>query len=124
MKRVKPDLIITDIRMPKMDGLNMLRAILELNHSCKVILISGYTDFEYAKQAVQLEAFDFVVKPFTEEDITEVILKAKLQIIQERSRLLKVQDMEIKLRESMPVLREEYFALLVNHPPDLPSEKE
>jgi two-component system response regulator YesN len=115
VKRVKPDLIITDIRMPKMDGLTMLRAILELNHSCKVILISGYTDFEYAKQAVQLGAFDFVVKPFTEEDITETILKAKLQIVQERSRLLKVQDMEIKLRESMPVLRQEYFALLVNH---------
>ncbi|NHN31660.1 response regulator [Paenibacillus agricola] len=115
VKRVKPDLIITDIRMPKMDGLTMLRAILELNHSCKVILISGYTDFEYAKQAVQLGAFDFVVKPFTEEDITEVVLKAKLQIIQERSKLLKVQDMQIKLRESMPVLRQEYFALLVNH---------
>ncbi|MNH98617.1 putative response regulatory protein [compost metagenome] len=115
VKQVKPDLIITDIRMPKMDGLTMLRAILELNHSCKVILISGYTDFEYAKQAVQLGAFDFVVKPFTEEDITEVALKAKKQIIQERSKLLKVQDMQVKLRESMPVLRQEYLALLVNH---------
>lgn len=115
VNRVKPDIIITDIRMPRMDGLTMLRAILEMNYSCKVILISGYADFEYAKQAIQLGAFDFVVKPFTEEDITDAVLRAKTQIMQDKSRLLSVQDMELKLRESMPVLRQEYFALLVSH---------
>jgi two-component system response regulator YesN len=115
VSRVKPDMIITDIRMPRLDGLAMLRAILELNHTCKVILISGYTDFDYAKQAVQLGAFDFVVKPFTEEEIMETVLKAKDQIVQERLQLMSVREMEIKLRESLPVLRQEYFALLVNH---------
>lgn len=115
VKRTKPDILITDIRMPRMDGLTMLRAILELSFSCKVILISGYADFDYAKQAVQLGAFDFVVKPFTEEDITEAALRAKEQIGRERSRLLGVRDLELKVRESMPVLRQEYFALLVHH---------
>jgi two-component system response regulator YesN len=115
VKRVKPDIIITDIRMPRMDGLTMLREILELKHSCKVILISGYTDFEYAKQAVQLGAFDFVVKPFTEDDIMEAVLKAKEQVLEERSHLLSIQEMELKVRESMPLLRQEYFALLVKH---------
>jgi two-component system, response regulator YesN len=115
IKQVKPDLIITDIRMPRMDGLTMLRAILELDHTSKVILISGYTDFEYAKQAVQLGAFDFVVKPFAEEDILETVLRAKAQIQEERARQLNMRDMEQKLRESMPVLKQEYLALLVNH---------
>lgn len=115
VQQLKPDLIITDIRMPKMDGLTMLRNLMETNHTCKVILISGFADFDYAQQAVQLGAFDFVVKPFTEEDIMEVVLRGKEQIIQERSKLLDLQHMEIKLRESMPVLRQEYFTLLVSH---------
>jgi two-component system response regulator YesN len=115
VKRVKPDLIITDIRMPRMDGLAMLRAILELKHSCKVILISGYADFDYAQQAVQLGAFDFVVKPFTEEEITEAALRAKDQVLEERTRFLSQKDMERKVRESMPLLRQEYVSLLVHH---------
>ncbi|GIP18617.1 hypothetical protein J40TS1_42590 [Paenibacillus montaniterrae] len=113
--KLRPDLVITDIRMPRMDGLSMLRAILEENRRCKVILISGYADFEYAQQAVQLGAFDFVVKPFSEEDIMSAVLRAKAEVMDERARLLNLQKMENKLRESMPVLRQEYFALLTSH---------
>lgn len=116
VRRVKPDIILTDIRMPRMDGLEMLRSELELKHMCRVILISGYADFDYAKQAVKLGAFDFVVKPFTEEEITAVVDKAKEQIMLERSRLLNEETMERKLRESIPLLRQEYMALLAIHP--------
>jgi len=111
----KPDIVITDIRMPRMDGLTMLKEILALKHACKVILISGYSDFEYAKQAVQLGAFDFVVKPFTEEDIVGAVVKAREQILEERAKLTGIKEMERRLRESMPLLRQEYFTLLVNH---------
>lgn len=110
-----PDLVITDIRMPIMDGLNMLRLVLEENPSCKVILISGYADFEYAQQAVQLGAFDFVVKPFTEEDMMSAVLRAKAEVMEERSKRISLREMENKLRESMPALRQEYFGLLVSH---------
>lgn len=115
IQELHPDLVITDIRMPRMDGLSLLRAVLEENRGCKVILISGYADFEYAQQAVQLGAFDFVVKPFSEEDIMSTVLRAKAAIMVERSKLLGQAEMEAKLRESMPVLRNEYFALLVSH---------
>lgn len=116
VRTLKPDVILTDIRMPKMTGLEMLRAILDLNHICRVILISGYADFDYAKQAVQLGAFDFVVKPFTEEEVLNVVNRAREQVLQERSRLLNTEAMERKLRESIPLLRQEYLALLVTHP--------
>lgn len=112
---LRPDLVITDIRMPIMDGLSMLRLVLEENPGCKVILISGYADFEYAQQAVQLGAFDFVVKPFSEEDMMSAVLQAKAEIIEERSKRISLREMENKLRESMPALRQEYFALLVSH---------
>lgn len=115
ISRVKPDIVITDIRMPHMDGLTLLKAIGEQNLTSRVILISGYTDFEYAKEAIRLGASDFVVKPFTEEDITESVLKMKQQIMEERSKLLSEKEMEQKVRESMPLLRQEYFSLLVRH---------
>lgn len=115
INELRPELVITDIRMPRMDGLGMLRAILEENLSCKIILISGYADFEYAQQAVQLGAFDFVVKPFSEEDIMSAVLRAKAEVMEEKSKQLSLREMENKLRESMPVLRQEYFALLVSH---------
>lgn len=112
---LRPDLVITDIRMPIMDGLSMLRLVLEENPSCKVILISGYADFEYAQQAVQLGAFDFVVKPFTEEDMMSAVLRAKAEVMEERSKRISLREMENKLRESMPALRQEYFVLLISH---------
>jgi two-component system response regulator YesN len=115
INELRPDLVITDIRMPRMDGLSMLRAVLEENRICKVILISGYADFDYAQQAVQLGAFDFVVKPFSAEEIMAAVLRAKAAILTERSKRLNLREMENKLRESMPVLRQEYFALLVSH---------
>ncbi|CAI6037283.1 response regulator [Cohnella sp. JJ-181] len=113
--RVKPDIVITDIRMPRMDGLSMFKALLERGQACKVILITGYADFEYAKQAVQLGAFDFVVKPFTEEEIVDAVRRAKQQVESERTRFLGQKEMERKVRESMPLLRQEYFSLLVHH---------
>jgi two-component system response regulator YesN len=115
INELRPDLVITDIRMPRMDGLSMLRMVLEENGDCKVILISGYADFEYAQQAVQLGAFDFVVKPFSEEDIMSAVLRAKAEIMKERAKLLSLREMENKLRESLPVLRQEYLTLLVSH---------
>lgn len=116
IREKRPAIIITDIRMPRMDGLAMLNAVLELNHACKIILISSYTDFDYARQAVKLGAFDFVVKPFTEADITAAVLRAKEGWLRERARLLSEKEMERKLRESMPLLRQEYMELLLDHP--------
>ncbi|MDR6550922.1 helix-turn-helix domain-containing protein [Paenibacillus qinlingensis] len=113
--REKPDIVITDIRMPRMDGLTMLRELLQANIACKVILISSFTDFDYAKEAVRLGAFDYMVKPFTVEDIVGAVRKAKAHIMQEREDLLNVRDMEFRLRESMPLLRQEFLRLLVQH---------
>jgi len=115
VERTKPDIVVTDIRMPRMDGLGMLKAVLARNSSCKVILITGYAEFDYAQQAVQLGAFDFVLKPFTETEIAEAVLQAKAQVLEERSQSLGRKELERKVRESMPLLRQEYFSLLVRH---------
>jgi len=111
----KPDIILTDIRMPKMDGLTMTRAIVEALPQCKIILISGYSDFEYAQEAVRLGAFDFVTKPFSLEDIVETVQKARLAVLELKRQQSNIQEMERRVKESLPVLRQEFFNLLIHH---------
>ena len=57
------DLIISDIEMPQLDGLSLAENALKLNSSIKIILISAFDKFEYAKQAIRLGAFDYIEKP-------------------------------------------------------------
>jgi two-component system response regulator YesN len=83
---------MTDIRMPRMDGLQLTERVMELLPSSKVILLSGYTDFEYAQQAIRLGAFDYVKKPFSVEEIVNVILKAKKAIEDDQSKVLSLYD--------------------------------
>jgi len=63
------DLILTDIRMPVMDGLALLEAVRERGVRAEVILISGHDDFAYAQQALRLGALDYVLKPVEKEDL-------------------------------------------------------
>ena len=63
-KEYNPDIIITDIRMPNMDGLEMLSAIYEAGASAKAIVISAYSEFEYARSAMKLGVTEFFINRF------------------------------------------------------------
>lgn len=113
IRETEPHIVLTDIRMPIVDGLEMTKQLLESHPRTKFIFLSGYTDFEYAQQAVQLGAFDYIVKPFTPQKIIDVVLKAQRSIEEEMAEASRYQEMERKLRESLPYLRQEYFQLLL-----------
>jgi YesN/AraC family two-component response regulator len=80
IKKQQPDIVFADIRMPGLNGLEMISKINELSQCCKVIILTGFRDFEYAQEAVRLGAFRFLLKPTninelmkaTEECITEI----------------------------------------------------
>ncbi|WP_310832180.1 response regulator [Paenibacillus pedocola] len=115
IRREKPDIVLTDIRMPRMDGLEMTRAILGFAPECKIIILSAYSEFSYAQQAIRLGAMDFVKKPFSLDEIVNVVLKAKALCLQEREEQDRIQAMELKIKESLPVLRQEYLTFLMQH---------
>lgn len=73
---LKPDLILLDIRMPGYDGVSLLKILRDQNINCKVIFLTGYAEFEYAKKAITLEVEAFLTKP-----IDELELHQHLQII-------------------------------------------
>lgn len=69
----KPDVLITDIRMPGMDGLQLMQKIQEKNLDTRVVLVSGYAEFNYAQQAMRMGAVDYLLKPVEEEALAEVL---------------------------------------------------
>ncbi|WNR45541.1 response regulator [Paenibacillus roseipurpureus] len=114
----RPELVLTDIRMPKQDGLELTRQVLAHSPGSKVIIMSAYTDFSYAQQAIRLGAFDFIKKPFAIEEVLAGVLKAKQAWLDQNQALLQQKEMEVKLKESLPILQQEYMALLIHYRTD------
>lgn len=72
----KPDVIITDIRMPEMDGIELSKQVSGKYPDILVIVISGYAEFEYAKEAIKFGAADYLLKPTKPEDLINSLIKA------------------------------------------------
>lgn len=73
IERFKPDVVFADIRMPGLSGLELLQEIPRVSPDSKVVIISGYAEFSYAQEAVQHHAFDYLLKPIKEEDLSRVM---------------------------------------------------
>ncbi|WP_172556224.1 response regulator [Clostridium putrefaciens] len=79
-KNFKPDIIITDINMPGISGLDMAFKVRELLPDCKFIIITGYDEFQYAKEAIKLKAVDFILKPIDEDELIEAIKRSTKEL--------------------------------------------
>lgn len=86
IKEYQPDLVITDIKMPVMDGLEMLAKVQEAGLFPKVIVLTAYSEFEYAKQAVKLGVCDYIIKPVVVPEFVETIRKIQNLYEQEQKR--------------------------------------
>ncbi|HHV11269.1 MAG TPA: response regulator [Clostridiales bacterium] len=84
LKVFQPDIIIADIRMPNMDGLQLLEQVKKKLNNCKFILISAYSEFSYAQKAINLGADDYILKPIKPGVLIEVVMKKIQEILGER----------------------------------------
>lgn len=82
--RFKPELVITDIRMPKMDGLEMVKKIYEQKLATHVVILSGYSEFEYAQKAIQYGVDDYLLKPLSIDDIRNMLVKVEEKVKKEQ----------------------------------------
>ena len=76
-ERLKPDIIITDLKMPKMDGIAMLTELRKRGCTSKVIILTAYNSFSYARSALRLGAVDFLLKPYHDGELEEAILRLR-----------------------------------------------
>lgn len=73
IRRVKPEVIVTDVKMPLMDGLEMVRRLREEGNDAIVIFLTAYSDFVYAQTAVKLGVSDYLLKPFRDGELEEAV---------------------------------------------------
>lgn len=90
-RKLKPDIVISDIQMPKLSGLEMIKRIKEKQKNIKFIILTGFREFEYAREAINLGVTRFLLKPTNLEEIKSSILEAINILDDERT---KVKDIE------------------------------
>lgn len=106
---LQPDVVLCDINMPIMDGLEFAQIAKARQPELKIVFLTGYDAFEYAQQAVKLNAADFLLKPMTPSDLEEVFRSVKDKLIREKEEKQDLQELQLKLKESIPVLKERYL---------------
>lgn len=97
VEKYHPDLIITDIKMPQMDGVEMLKAIRASGNMVQVIFLTAYSDFEYAQNALRLSAADYLLKPFEDGDLEAAVTKVCNQMEGMRSLKKSEEDLYMNL---------------------------
>ena len=85
VEKLSPDVLITDIRMPVMDGIELLTKVSEHFPLVKFIITSGYSDFEYARKAITLKVSDYLLKPIDSEELKAVLNKIKTEFMLTKS---------------------------------------
>lgn len=96
-KNTPPDILLTDVRMPRMDGIELSKRLREHNPDCPIIFMSGYSDKEYLKAAINLKAVSYVEKPFVTAEITTALLEAVALVQKQR---LQTESNQFFLREA------------------------
>nr|WP_258567567.1 response regulator [Paenibacillus anseongense] len=76
----EPDLVMSDIRMPLMDGITFVQKLREINEACKVLMVTGYQDFEYARSLMRVGVSDYMLKPINYEELENCIRKLANEI--------------------------------------------
>ncbi len=111
---LEPDLIITDIRMPLMDGLTLCRQVRAISPTTQFIILSGYDDFEYARQAIEVKTMGYLLKPISSAEFIEMLKNAKLTLDEQFSSRRDVNRLREHFRDSLPVLREMMLSSLLS----------
>jgi len=109
-----PDVILTDICMPFLDGLELAKYVSEELPKTKVIILTGYDRFDYAQQAIKFNVNDFLLKPITPDELIKLLQKIKKELDLERSFDKDIEELKKKVNESLPVFKERFLNKLIN----------
>ena len=106
--RLRPDVIFTDIRMPVMDGLEMIEKLKEADYDGAIIIYSGYQDFEYARKALEFGVVTYLLKPFNNQDLVNKVREALAELEEKRKRSKIIGQYE----RNLPLLKELFQEML------------
>ena len=112
----KPDILLTDIRMPIVDGLELIRQVRESDPGVTFLIISGYDDFHYAQRAIQLGVSDYFIKPLELDRMQSRLEEIRARIEQERERAEREERAQELLKDVSPYLKRHLLVELLYNP--------
>lgn len=121
LEQLEPEVLMTDICMPYMDGLTLITRIREKYPSIKIVIFSGYDDFEYAQQAIKLNVTEYILKPVNSQELGEILSKIKTSLDQEIEQRRNLDSLRQSYLGSLPILRELFLNDLVRRTTDVDS---
>lgn len=111
--KLLPDIVITDIKMPFMDGLTLSELIKQKYPATRIIILTGFEEFEFAQKAVKLHIDEYVLKPFSCQELINVLVKIKLQMDDEIAQKKNIQKLREHYNKSLPILKANFLTLLI-----------
>lgn len=115
-KTCRPDLIVTDIRMPRMSGLQFIEELVRNQYTGGLIVISGYDEFQYAREALKLGVSDYLLKPISKEELAKAVAvslqRVREQHAEQQNRSLIQESYEL----AIPKMREDLLRELIERP--------
>lgn len=110
----KPHVVLVDINMPIMDGLEFVQEVKSKGLDIKIIILTGYSEFKYAKEAIELGVSAFILKPIDESDLKDKLIEIKNLISKESSIRIEFEMLKKQVKESKPVFKEKLLNELLN----------
>lgn len=104
-ERLEPDVIMTDIRMPYMDGLELCRRVKKLLPGTRMAILSGFDEFEYAREAITQQVEDYILKPIDAEALAVIFRRIRASLDEEIKRRRDIETLRRHYEESLPVIR-------------------
>ncbi len=108
-QKEKPELILTDIRMPGMNGIELAKSALATNPHTRILVISGHDEFSYAKACLEIGVSGYLLKPSPKEEILQAVLKERDVLITKRADEEAHRLNQSQLENSLPILREQFL---------------
>ena len=113
VEEFQPDIVMTDIRMPYMDGMELAHRVKAEFPSTRIFLFTGFDEFEYAKEAIHLEVEEYILKPVNAAELTRVFSQTKIKMDQEISEKRNVEILQNYYIESLPFLQTNFYVTLI-----------
>ena len=114
-EQLEPDLLMTDIKMPFMDGLELSRKIKKMLPTIKIAIFSGFDEFEYAKEAITQQIEEYILKPIDSKELTSVLIRMRETMDTEFAHRRDIERLREHYDQSMPLLRQQLLIQLLEN---------